>query len=266
MTRLACPPADCFDPAAGQVPSRRPARRWISLAASLALASGAAQALVISEGTMEVAEWTQIIVTQSGPATLVITAPPVGGNPDSNWLHHYTVPVGNALPTRIREANIYSAATYDPGISGALASLTINFDVQVAFTSFSDGSAGFLIPALTQGGHVYRQAIGATSVISPNWSPRSFSSTSAADWGEQDTNLHPDFSAAGGAMQFGYLFSLGTTCPSTAGCNASASGSALDNFHVVALAASVPEPASGLMLLAGALLLGWRRLRQGAAA
>jgi hypothetical protein len=189
----------------------------------------------------------------------VFLAQAFGGNPDSNWQHQFSVPQGNALSTRVREANIYTAASYDPGASGALASLTIAYDVQVVFTSFSDGSAGFLIPALSQNGRIYRQAVGAIGPLSPNWSPRSFTSTLAADWIEQDSNAHPDFSAAGGAMQFGYLFSLGTACSSPAGCKAASSGSALDNFHVEAIAASVPEPATWALLMPGGLLIAWRR-------
>lgn len=232
---------------------------------SIACAS-AAQALVINETTMDAAEWARTVVTQTGPATLTIFTQDFGGNPGSNWQHQYSVPAGNALPTRVREANIYTAATYNPAQSGALASLSISFDVQVVFTSFTDGTAGFLIPALMQGGHVYRQAVGAIGPLSPNWSPRSFTSTAAADWTEQDTNANPDFSATGGAMQFGYLFSLGTVCPNTTqGCRATAAGSALDNFHVDAIAASVPEPASWLLLMAGGLFAAWRwRWRFGA--
>jgi len=242
--------------------SRRPwAAHLLQAAAAAACAgTGVAQALVIDQGTMDAAEWAQVIVTQTGPATLQVFAQDFGGNPGSSWQHQYSVPAGNAAATRVREANIYTAAAYDPAVSGALASLTIGFDVQVTFTSFSDGSAGFLIPALLQGGHVYRQAQGAIGPLSANWSPRTFTSALAADWIEQDTNAHPDFSAAGSALQFGYLFSLGTTCPSTAGCRASAAGSALDNFHVQAIAA-VPEPATWLLMLVGAAAVAAARRR-----
>lgn len=244
-------------------PPQRGPGRLAGVVSTLVLSIGctsAAQALVINETTMDVAEWARTVVTQTGPATLTIFAQDFGGNPGSNWQHQYSVPAGNALPTRVREANIYTAASYNPAQSGALASLTISFDVQVVFTSFTDGTAGFLIPVLTQGGHVYRQAVGVIGVLSPNWSPRSFTSTTATDWAEQDSNAHPDFSAAGGAMQFGYLFSLGTVCPNTTqGCKATAAGSALDNFHVEAIAASVPEPASWLLLMAGGLFAAWRK-------
>lgn len=243
------------------LPRTRRAAGRLALLATAAMGCGAAQALVIDEGTMDAGEWAQTVVTQAGPATLAIFATPFGGHPDSNWQHQYAVPNGNALTTRVREANIYTAASYDPAHSGALASLSIAFDVQVVFTSFSDGTAGALIPALAQDGRIYRQAVGAIGPLSPNWSPRSFTSTAATDWIEQDTNAHPDFSASGGVMQFGYLFTLGTSCPNPAGCRAASAGSALDNFHVEAIAASVPEPASAALLLVGGGLLMARRRR-----
>lgn len=227
--------------------------RLAALCAVLTFAAQA-QATVVNVGNMNAADWTQTTVTLEGTqGTLNVSAPASGGNTGSFWQHRFDVGAGNVDTNRFRVTNIFNNLGYDPASQGALSSLIFSFDMIRIFSPFADGSAGFLIPSLEQGGHLYRRLLGPAAVTAGGWQTQTFVAGLASEWLELGTGLNPDFSESGSAMHFGYQVSIGTLCPAGAICTAGTVISGLDNFRVEALGASipneVPEPGSLSLLI-----------------
>lgn len=239
----------------------------VSAVALVALcATAPALALTVNIGDMNAADWAAVNVSHAGTSTLSLSAPAGGGNPGSYWQHDWAAPVTAAgAAFGDRRANIYQLASYAPATEGALGALTLSFDFARLASSFVNGSGGFLSAAIEQGGRIFIQATGSAQALSSDWLVSSFSSANADDWVEFGTNAHPDFSALGSTLRFGYRYSLNASCPSTAsaGCTAVSATAGVDNFQVTALAkvpAALPEPQSwALVLVALALLKGLPR-------
>lgn len=227
--------------------------RVAALCTVLTLAAHA-QATLVSVGNMNAADWTQTTVTLEGTqGTLNVSTPATGGNTGSFWQHRFDDSAGNVGLNRFRVTNIFNGTGYDPASQGALDSLIFTFDMIRVFSPFADASAGFLIPSLEQGGHLYRRTLGPTAVTAGAWQTQTFIAGLASEWLELGTGLNPDFSENGDAIHFGYQVSIGASCPAGATCTATTVISGLDNFRVEALAAvvpnEVPEPSSLSLLI-----------------
>lgn len=218
------------------------------------------QALVVTQGDMNPANWMQATATVSGSnATLNFAAPSAGGSPSSYWENRFTVAELNSGLNQIRKFNIFNAAAYDPATQGALASLVFSYDTRVVSSIFS--TAGFLIPGIEQNGHFFRRILGATEVTSSDWQTRTFAAALESEWFELGTNFQPDFSENGSTIHFGYSVTFGTQCPTGFVCTGGSIVSGLDNFRVEALGAglpggnNVPEPGSLALALLGLLAM-----------
>lgn len=215
-----------------------------------------AQALVVSLGDMNATDWAQTTITVVGSdATSSSTTQSTGGNPGSFWANRFDVGHLNVGLNQIRLANIFNAVAYDPRASGALSSLVFSFDMLVIASPFS--TAGFLIPAIEQGGHFFRHTLGATQIDTTSWQSKTFDVGLASEWSEVGSSLKPDFSESGGILHFGYQSSMGVSCPSSRGCAAGTIVSGLDNFRVEAIGTTppppngVPEPGSAALAILG---------------
>lgn len=241
-------------------------RLWGLVAACLALAAGTAHAQSVSynQSTFDPLQWSFSNVTQSGPMTTSQALVPAGGNPGDVWEHRWSIPsVGGS--TSYRVANINSTFTYDLGVYGPLSSLSYSFDaIGVATSGFSPPFYGFFVPTLRQNGQVYFTS---GSFLSPTaaWSTFSATITGSTVWvdpNNQANAIHPDFSASGGLIEFGYIFSTGTgECPAVT-CAAASVTSRLDNFSVSAYAVPVPEPSTFVLMAAGLAGLAARQRRR----
>lgn len=234
----------------------------VTAAALVALcATAPALAVTVNIGDMNAADWAAVNVSHAGTSTLSLSAPAGGGNPGSFWQHDWAAPVtlsGAAFGDR--RANIYQLASYSPTTEGALGTLTLGFDFTRLASTFVNGSGGFLSAAIEQGGRIFIQAIGTAEALSSDWLDHSFSSANADDWVEFGTNAHPDFSALGSTLRFGYRYSLNSFCPAPANgrCSAVSATAGVDNFRFTALAqapAAVPEPQSWALVLVALALL-----------
>jgi hypothetical protein len=161
------------------------------------------------------------------------------------------------------------ATSYNPAISGAIASLNFAIDTE-CLTCSGDGQGFGAV--IQQNGHTYINFLGDT--FGPtSWNTSTTNGLVAADFSlidlsqvsYVDSAIHPDFSHSGGLILFGFL----TANNSPGGSGGFTKSAGYDNFLVdintaaTQLPAALPLFATGL----GALgLLGWRRKRKAAAA
>lgn len=225
-----------------------------------AAASAGAQSVGYTQGDFVAADWNRTVLTDIGSANLGISLQNnANGNPGLFWQHDFS----KAAPTgpdsaNNATANINTTFTYDPGTSGALGGLAFTLDTRAISSTFSNGVAGFVRAALMQGGTVFTVLSSDVAVGGSGWSTASWNFSAASNWGNllpdgTGGGALPDFSAAGGLMQFGYRFSLATTCTGANGCTAVSSIAGVDNYSVTLTPAvtAVPEPGTYALMIAG---------------
>ena len=252
--------------------SRHRARAAQVLGLSLAAAS-AAHAAGTTVGDMDPADWTRTVISTAGVPSYGAVAPASGGNTGSFWEFTLTSPtVAPGQNVQVREAFLFNDAVYDPGLLGALGSVSIGFDTRTFSSNVggaSVGFGGFATATVQQGGRFYSATqIGVQQIRPGDWASFDFTSVDAGDWLELDTNARPDFSTAGGVMSFGFRISIGGACPPTATGNCAGPSilSGLDNFRFdlqpAAAVTPVPEPGTWALMLAGLGLTGWAARRR----
>jgi hypothetical protein len=218
----------------------------------------------VSDGTFLDTDWslTQFTAGNGGSSTAaqVLT----GGNPGS---YRNVTDALNAAPlgsqTIVLSTSIYTPFTHTPSVAGAIVALNYAEDAACTAGCFGDGqSTG---PALRQGGNLY--ILSSSTVITgagTGWSPHTVSGLTAADFGLVnvtpttlfDDTQHPNFTATGAPIQFGFFRANGTGV--NGGSYTLAAG--IDNWQIT-LATATPRsavPALGmaeLAVLAGLLVL-----------
>jgi hypothetical protein len=174
--------------------------------AVLALASSAAafNDVVISDGTFATGDWTHSILWSVPTATLgPMSQQSSGGNPGFYQQgHHETI---GAFAT-IYDGHLFTGgASYDPSTQGAITSIDIQYDYIDIVPPTGGTQNGILV---SQGGHAYIRPV--DSSFWTSWTPHSLLGLLASDsnWSDVSasgvTSGHPDYTSAGGPMQFGY--------------------------------------------------------------
>ena len=188
---------------------RGTAALWVLLAL---LPSYAAAQTSASDSTFLDADWvgTQFTAGNGGSSTGAQAL--AGGNPGP---FRNVTDVLNAAPqgseTIVLSTSIYTPFTYNPSVTGAIASL--NYAEDAACTAGCFGAGQSTGPALLQGGNLY--ILSSSSVITgPGalWLPHALSGLTAVDFGLVnvtpttifDNTQHPNFSATGAPIQFGF--------------------------------------------------------------
>jgi hypothetical protein len=148
--------------------------------------------------------------------------------------------------------------TYDPSVSGAIDHIDISqdriiFDILVGGNSTATGGVGYLF-RLYQGGSYFVSLEASQAFTNRQWQTTALTGLTAEDF--VSGALHPDFSASGGPITFGYTASNTNTGQSADVVTIHG----IDNFSVTVFPA--PEPAAALLLALGvALALGGRSAR-----
>lgn len=163
---------------------------------------GSGDPITISDGTFVEANWESSVVSSFGGANELVYQMP-GADPYRAMFDE--LPAGSGVNQR----HLYTAFTYDPQTSGAIASL----DVSEQHRVFGLGPGGMFPPALllsvnfvlVQDGRTHWLATGATPVTQADvWTTVTWTGLTAADFTAVGGVL-PDFSASGAPIQFGYL-------------------------------------------------------------
>jgi hypothetical protein len=218
--------------------------RVVVIAAMLATVAGLAPAradATFSDGTF--VDWTFENAWTTGGATSVAFTSATDGNPPPYRHTTNTMPGGSTTV----DAHLKLSAVYDPSVQGAIDSVDYAYDLNPFAPNFAIPAVAYG-PLLKQDGRYYI-APGdlAHSLVFPNqW--RHFEHPNLTEGSFRETTPagpggHPDFSASGSPIQFGYFTSNSTCCFGIG-------NSGLDNWfvHVTSEGPIGPGPPATLTL------------------
>lgn len=227
------------------------------LGCSLLVASATAAAVTFSDSTFADPDWSsqQLILTGAFPsapgATFSAGQVGSGGTPGA---YREATQTYHGPNMAILVAHMRTASVYDPGLSGPVAGFNYSFDLNFfnfPGTCCSPSNAVGYAAVIEQGGNFYLG--GSVVTVSASWVPFTITDQTAAHFVLLNgdpllTSSHPDFSATGSAITFGYASANGTASAST-----TSTTSGLDNWVVSSI--DLPEPSSLGLLALGLILL-----------
>jgi len=218
-----------------------------------------------TDGTFNLANYTQTDFTSNtaaAGATFSVTQSTTSGNPQPSLDFHVDWTVNTTFTVFVGLIN--SGFTYNPA-SGAISTIDVSLDKNITFTdsilNVPNATASAL---LEQNGNFYLDTVTGPALVQGTWQTVSATGLTASDFSlydlttnTLDNTMHPDFSAAGGVIDFGLRVGLGHV--NTLGTGSFESLSDNLSFTIT----PVPEPRSTFSLLFGSLvtLLGATRLR-----
>ncbi|MBZ5606326.1 MAG: PEP-CTERM sorting domain-containing protein [Acidobacteriia bacterium] len=249
----------------------------IALSAVLAFVAGKPSRLsgatVLSDGTFSNANWTLVSTQLPGNGgTITTTQEAAGGNTGAYRFIQDQVNAGSAAPnlSGVFGVQLNSLGTYNPGVSGAIGSISFSIDYNCAVNPASPTNTGACVQqgmgfglAMQQGGNIYTMNDLLLTFVPGAWTNSTTNNLTASSFGQpSDTGngystdtQHPDFSASGGIITFG-LFNV-----NHAGAGAYETDAGFDNWSVTIDQASAPEPGSLALFSLGALAMGGLALR-----
>jgi hypothetical protein len=221
------------------------------------IAAAAAADQTFSDGTFNDADWTHVKLFDSSPIPRVLTASQSisGGNPGTFQL--LTQDRGNL---GLGYAHLMAGAIYSPTVSGAIDRLSFSYDVQSFITVPGGGGFASFSPLLLQNGTYYTLSIDGSITLEdhaqigswvhwvhPRLLPPDPPGLFAADFIRSGAGpFHPDFSASGAPIQFGYFTD---NLFIETGSGQFAAG--IDNWSVIVTTQPVPEPSILTLLFCG---------------
>jgi hypothetical protein len=175
----------------------------------------AAGAVTVSDSTFADANWNLTQFAGGAGGSVSAGQLPSGDNPGA--FRNLTDTLSGGGAGIVLGTNIYTPFTYNPVVSGAIASF--NYAEDAACTSGWFGQGQSTGPAILQSGNLY--ILSTSSVITgpaAAWAPHALSGLTALDFGLVnvtattifDNAQHPDFSASGAPLQVGYFRENGT--------------------------------------------------------
>lgn len=206
-------------------------------------------------------DWSVEVLQVADPADVAITTQ-INETGATEFQVSFQVPVrepdGATAPSP-QLGVIYNLLTWDTAADGVIRQIDVAMDLHGLESSFVSQLAGRVMPAVKQGGTVYGHVTSIVDVYAGAQDTRTWSIQASDQWW-RDADGHRGFDPlASGPIQFGFIWSLSTTCATDEVCT---TVTALNNFAFDVVAAPVPEPASWMMLLAGLGLVGRRVLQR----
>ncbi|MFG0260056.1 MAG: hypothetical protein ACF8LK_06855 [Phycisphaerales bacterium JB041] len=227
------------------------ARTALLVSAVGLLASASSANVIISDGVFAPADWSLISIDVGGNgSTTTVSQQLTGGNP--NEYRRVFNSVASTPNSAIWGLHLYLPSSYDPSNQGVVSSVCYSEDA-ILFAGAGSGQASGML--IEQSGKYFVGPSHATAFASwtnisdPVLLQSNFSEINPGS-GALNAFSNPDFSAAGGVMQFGFF-----RANSTSGGAYTRDGG-IDNWSVCI----VPAPGSAA-LLAGAGCLAMRRRR-----
>jgi hypothetical protein len=221
------------------------AAAYIILAFNISMLTSRAT-VTFSDSTFSPANWTAskiLDTTSSQTATFSISQQSSGGNPafyQQDMLSYTSTAGGQG----VRGASLFNPSVYNPSLSGAINSISFSFDRE--YTGRSGGTPDPFFGLVVFQGSTYYETTASDTPFG-TWMNLSGSALTANDFSNVagPGGLHPDFSATGAPLTFGYADGTGSgpaTITLTTG---------VDNFDVTIN--NVPEPGTWAI---GALATG----------
>ncbi|MCB0209945.1 MAG: cadherin-like domain-containing protein [Anaerolineae bacterium] len=171
-----------------------------------------ASPIIISDNTFNPADWQVYDVINQGGGSYQVRQETNGGNPGAyRWIEQVVPPVPTGQVYQISLTHLYLGANYDPASQGAIATLDYSESVRIVA---SNNPQPFVrsIPIVVQGGRIYRATAFLDSFATASWESLSLSGLDEQDFiAFDDANAHPDFSAQGQPISFGFFRGLSRT-------------------------------------------------------
>ena len=175
--------------------------------ATSSMVAGGSSAEGFSDGDFDDADWSVSTITFGNGGVSSGDRMPSGGSP--NAYRQVTINV-SAAPSPAEFSAVWSiplrsGAVYDPSTQGAIVSIDYSEDARLFSGSAPAGQT--VAPALRQGADFYIPA--GMTVPETSWTAKPFSSLTESDFfliqdDLIDADQHPDFSATGGPIEFGF--------------------------------------------------------------
>jgi hypothetical protein len=175
-----------------------------------------AQVIEHSDGTFSLNDWAWEVVarppgTTTGFMGEAVQAGNGQGNPDPYWrveVSRTPAMAGSDNSTRLH--SFHKPSGYDACFTGAIDSVDISLDG----IQFGGGSGGGLSPILKQGGVLY--VASGVSLPDVDWTLKSFPGlTENSFFPIGSPGVHPDFSAEGAPISFGFGYTVSTPSEQT---------------------------------------------------
>lgn len=171
------------------------------------------------DGHFAPGDWTWLLVTHANGGTVAVTSEVSGGDPDGHMriAQHFAAGFAPPNASHLFTFHARADAVHDPATAGEITSLDYSESSTLFGCEFTSCDGQFTGPALMQDGHVYAFVIGSTSYAEflHVWRQQSSTGVTAAHFVlvmdasqvgvlNVDSSRHPDFSAAGSPIQFGF--------------------------------------------------------------
>jgi hypothetical protein len=177
----------------------------MSLGPPWSASSAQAVPVTLSDGTFNPVEWMMTAETTGG-AEYSVHQEVSGGNPGAfRWMVHTLPPVSPGELTEVKVTHLFQGGYYFPLLQGAINHIDYSEDSILLSLPWPDAFSTTQV-ALEQNGRIFQTNTTALRFIGNlSWKRATLGNLTAVDFSAADgSGDHPDFSAAGDLIHFGY--------------------------------------------------------------